>query len=888
MLYHRTVIALAAALICSFSAPAQSRGKASTISKAPLQSPPPTDTVKPVRKPVWPLADKTKGSRRNDGLFSFFQDTTNGSVQLYVRKEQLGREFIYQSYALNGPTSLLLNQSIYRSNFILRFTRAFDRIEISRVNTSFYYDPSNPVSRTKDVDKPEAVLLSERIIGEDSAGFLIAGDGLFLSERLDPIKPPQQQGFFIGGPAFGLGNLNVFKSKYVALKSFPENADVVVDLAYDNPNGAAGGTDIADPRYIRVRLQHSFIELPRNNFRPRRDDPRVGYFATAVNDQTSISATPFRDHIHRWRLEKKNPGAPLSEPVEPITFWIENTTPHEYRATVRAAILQWNEAFREAGFLNALRVEQMPDTASWDPADLRYNVVRWVSSYVPPYGAIAQYTTNPRTGQILGADITIEWYTGSAAPVLEELLGRRGFDRLSLTGEHRFPVSLSGASAQSMTEVHSESHHALCGLADELKAQYLAGGTLLETDGADQKVLGEMHRQFLTYLVMHELGHTLGLNHNMKGSQLWKPADLHNTTLTRRHGLLGSVMDYPAINIAADPKLQGDFYTTKQGPYDNWAIAFGYTAFDNDSAEQAGIARILARSGDPRLAFGNDADDMRAPGKGMDPRANINDLSSDAIAYAAGRLQLVNRLMPNLVRRYRKPGQSWAELRARYTALQLQRQQMIGAVSRYVGGVYVERSFPGDEQSGRPYTPVPLAQQRRAVQVLNRYVFAPHAYLADTAVLPWLQPQRRGFSQAAFGDDYKATYAVLAQQVNGALAHLLHPATLLRLTNSRLYGNRYAVADLLADLETGIFAADKNGAVNVFRQNLQSEYVRMLLDIVANRFRQYDAVAQAAALDAVQRIRRQQETAAVPNAETKAHRNGLAYQIRKGLETKAD
>jgi hypothetical protein len=847
-------------LACIFIQPALAQPGGKTPATLPVFS---TDTSKP-KKPTWPLADKTKGSRRNDGLFSLFQDTASGGVQLYIRKNQVGREYIYQSFALSGPTALLLNQNIYRSNFIFRIDKAFDRIEISRVNTSFYYDPANPVSRTKNIDKPEAVLLSERIVGEDSAGYLINADGLYLGERFDPVKPATQPGVF-SLPSFSLGNLNPFKSKYVALKSFPGNTDVVVDLAYDNPNAAfTPGKDVTDPRYVRVRLQHSFIELPENEYTPRRDDPRVGYFAHQVNDQTSISPTPYRDVIDRWRLVKKDPTAAWSEPTEPITFWIENTTPYEYRSTVKAAILKWNDAFREAGFINAIRVEEMPDSADWDPADLRYNVVRWVSSANPPYGAIGQYTTNPRTGQILGADVTIEWYTGSAAPMIEELLTRR-------TTASSFSESVNAP---------------LCNLAEELKAQFFTGSTALEATGATPAQLSELHRQFLTYLVMHEIGHTLGLNHNMKGSQLWSPSQLNDTTLTHKWGLMGSVMDYPAINIARDPKKQGDFYTIKEGPYDDWAIAFGYTSYADSASEAAGTAGLMLRSTDPKLAFGNDADDMRYPGKGMDPRANIDDLSSDAVGFASDRLQLLNTLVPQLVKHYGKNGQSWAELRARYGSLQVQRQQMIGAISRYVGGVYIDRSFPEQHSKSRPYTPVPLAQQKRAMATLNKYVFAPNSWLADTALLPYLQPQRRGFSPSAFGDDYKATTMVLAQQFNGALSHLLHPATLQRLTNSRLYGNQYAVADLLQDLEAGIFSDDLGGAVNVYRQNLQSEYTRMLIGIVSDAYGQYDAVAQAAALQAVQRIERQQSAASSPNAETRAHRNSLVFQIKKALSTK--
>ena len=148
--------------------------------------------------------------------------------------------------------------------------------------------------------------------------------------------------------------------------------------------------------------------MPENDFRSRRDDPRVGYFSQFINDQTSISNVPYKDIIHRWYLKKKDPNAAVSEPVEPIVYWIENTTPVEYRQIIMDAGLKWNEAFEKAGFKNAVKMKIMPDDANWDPADIRYNVIRWVSSASPTYGAIGPSFVNPKTGQIIGADITIE------------------------------------------------------------------------------------------------------------------------------------------------------------------------------------------------------------------------------------------------------------------------------------------------------------------------------------------------------------------------------------------------------------------------------------------------------------------------------------------------
>ena len=829
--------------------------------------PPPSDSVK-AKKPAG-ITDKVKGSKKIEGLFTIYQDTVNGSVQLYIKKSQLGKEYIYQSFSISGPTQFFLNQSMHRVTFVFKVLKAFDKLEFSRVNTAFYYDEKNPVSKTKDVDKPEAVFLSEKTAGEDSAGYLVQADGFFISEKMDAVRPANIPGMPMG-MSFSLGGLNPMKSKYATIRSFPGNTDVVVDLAYDNPGAfISGGPDITDPRYVRVRMQHSLIEMPQNDFRPRADDPRVGYFMQQVNDQTSISPVPYKDMINRWHLVKKDPGAALSEPVEPIVYWVENTTPLEYRQTIVDAGLKWNAAFEKAGFKNAVQMKIMPDDADWDPADIRYNVIRWVSSAQASYGAIGPSFVNPKTGQILGADITVEWFSGSATPIIDELFSGPSANQTAAT------FTVPGMDHQ---------HLANCTMAQELKAQLLTGMTVADIADAGPAEIKEMHKQFLLYLIMHEMGHTLGLNHNMKSSQMLSPAELNNKDITRKIGLIGSVMDYPAINIASDKSKQGDYYTTVVGPYDNWAIEYGYTPF-TAAEEESGLRRILSRSTDPQLAFGNDGDDMRSPGKAMDPRVNVNDLSNDAIAYAEDRLKLVNTVMGKLVQKYSKPNQTYAELRARYGALQGQRNSMISAVSRYIGGIYIDRSTPDQRSGNKPYTPVSLATQKKAMELLSKYVFAPTAFDADSQVFPYLQPQRRGFNQSNSGDDYRITAVVLNQQ-GAAVAHILHPATLQRVTNSRLYGNQYSVADVMSDLVKACFDADLKTNVNVYRQYLQTAFVKQASIIIDPKTTGYDDVARAAALNTLKKIKTLLAGAVSTNEETKAHRGNLLFLINAALEVK--
>jgi len=342
-------------------------------------------------------------------------------------------------------------------------------------------------------------------------------------------------------------------------------------------------------------------------------------------------------------------------------------------------------------------------------------------------------------------------------------------------------------------------------------------------------------------------------------------------------------MDYPAINVPSDRSKQGDYYTTKAGPYDLWAIEYGYKTFNSPAEEKEGLKQILSRSTDPQLIFGNDADDMRSPGKAIDPRVQVNDMSSDAVAYAEDRFKLVNTLMDNLVKRYSKPGQGYAELRSRFNQLNGQRAGMIAAVSRYVGGVYIDRSFPEQNSTAKPFTPVPLALQKKAMATLAKYIWAPDAFEKDRQVYPYLQMQRRGFNFFSTTEDFKITGLSNNLQVS-ALAHILHPVTLQRISNSRLYGNEYSVAQVMSDINAAIFDADLGGNVNVYRQYLQTAFVKGTANILDAKTPGYDDVARAGALATLKSVRSKLGKAVGGNEETKAHRANLVFLIDKALK----
>ena len=347
---------------------------------------------------------------KSTGLFTLYRDPDNGSVYFEITEEQLDKEFLYFTYSENGLAEVGLFRGNYREEAVFKLHKYYDKIEFIAENTHFYFDPKSALSRASEANISNALLASVKIDAESKDGqrYLINMDAVLLQEALhqvnflaDPDTPEHEQ--------FSLGTLSEEKTRYDDLKVYPENVDIRVIYAYDNDSPyVSGGDEVTDPRSMIVTLQHTFMEMPQNNYEPRFDDARIGYFRNQVTDLTSHSITPYRDLINRWHLEKKNPSLAISEPLEPIVWWLENTTPDAYRESIRQGVLAWNEAFEKAGFKNAIVVKDQPLDATWNAGDVRYNVLRWTSSPNPPFGGYGPSFSNPRTGQILSADIMLE------------------------------------------------------------------------------------------------------------------------------------------------------------------------------------------------------------------------------------------------------------------------------------------------------------------------------------------------------------------------------------------------------------------------------------------------------------------------------------------------
>lgn len=819
-----------------------------------------TTTQLKVPKKKKSFDDSLKSNKRFDGIFKFYQDTSKGTVLMAIKKAQLGKEYVYFAYTENGQVSTGSFRGNFRDNKVFTIRKMYDKLEFVVLNTNFYFDTTHALSKAADANVSNAILFSKKIIDTDveNGEYLINMDDVFLSELLHRIKPSPPRGV-PSDSYFSLGGLSKEKSKVIKIKTYPQNADVLVEYVFENTHpSVGGGAEMADDRNITIQIQHSFIEVPQNNYKPRKDDYRVGFFMTPTNDMTSPSSTNYRDFIHRWHLEKKDISASLSEPKKPIVWWIEKTTPKEWRQTIKEAALTWNVAFEKAGFKNAIEIYVQPDSASWDAGDIRYNVLRWSSSPNPIFGGYGPSFVNPRTGQILGSDIMLEYVFLTNRMKLEKFFDRSG-----------------------LLFLDSHTDGSTCSLENNMQHN-LQLGQLANYEN-DTIKNSELMKQAVYYLVLHELGHTLGLTHNMKASNMLKGDKLNDVKYTSENGLTASVMDYPTINIALEISKQGDYFTKTPGPYDKWVIEYGYKTFENDEKEKSGLETILARSTEPFLAYGNDADDMRSPGVHIDPRAMIHDLSGDAIGYMTDRLKLTTSLSGGLFQRYTKNGNSYHELRQAYLMLTGEQSNAATVLSRYVAGVYVDRNPVGSTKI--PFVAVPLADQKRAFDAVSTYIFSPTAFLFGKELYPYLQIQRRGFGMIGQNEDPKIHDRILTIQKN-VFDQWLHPNVLKRLTDSKMYGNKYQISDFLNDLTGAVFLADLNNNVNTFRQNLQTEYTQRISTILKIDNPNYDYISKANLLFQLKKIKTMLQSTLAQTTEIKIHRENIVRIIDKSLEIK--
>jgi hypothetical protein len=623
-------------------------------------------------------------------------------------------------------------------------------------------------------------------------------------------------------------------------------------------------------------------------------DDRVGYFLTVLKDWSHKSDDDrFVRYINRWDLQKADPAADLSPPKKAITFWLEKTIPFAYRKPIREGIEEWNKAFEKAGFVNAIEVRQQEDKDDWDPEDIRYNTFRWITAGAG--FAMGPSRVNPSTGQILDADVIfdadfLQFWKQEYENFTEEGIA-------AMTGG---PLDLRSYQAELKKGGHE--HTAACQLHHALPRELAFGSAVLAARSTNPADLNRLVMQGLKEVTMHEIGHTLGLRHNFKGSALLTLDEMNDVQKTKDTGLGASVMDYSPANLMPKEMKQGDFFSTTIGPYDIWAVEYGYKPLTGGTdGEVAELKKIASRSGEPALAYSTDEDTR---GIDPDPLSNRFDMSKDPIAYAKARAQLITEQWAKLLDETTKSGEGYQKLRQVVGILLGNHGRAMHFVSRYVGGLYVHRGHKGDQGAQTPFVVVDAAKQREALDLLETQVFSDKPFQFPPQLYNYLAATRWDHwgTEIPLRTDYPV-HDVISMWQNRILAQLLSSLTLDRLHDSELYTpadqDALTTAELLGRLTKTIFAeVDKNPdgqytnrkpAISSLRRNLQRTYLQRLSQLAmgnsdAPQDCQTVAFAELTALEG--RINNILKSGDKLDAYSRAHLEETASRIHKVLDAR--
>ena len=577
---------------------------------------------------------------------------------------------------------------------------------------------------------------------------------------------------------------------------------------------------VPDPRSFFVGFVYNFAKLPDLAMAARKTDPRLGHFFEVVTDlSTDIKANPRLHYVKRWRLDKADPQSALSEPSQPIVYWLDKNIPVVYRESVKAGILEWNKAFEKIGFKDAIVVKQQPDDADWDNLDARHASIRWFVGTDASFARGPSHS-DPRTGEILDADIAMSdvFGRGSRRLISEEV---------SATGISAATQGFAALSAVGNQRQHAE----FCDYAHAAASEMDFAMDLLEARGdiePDSPEADAFAQARVKDTIMHEVGHTLGLKHNFKGSTVVSRAQLQNASFTEQSGISGSVMDYNGFNLPLAGERKASFNNTTLGPYDYWAIEYAYKPFDA-ATETADLEHIAARSTEPLLAYGDDAEAGGGRGNdGIDPLVNRFDLGDDPLAYYQKRLLLSRELWQRVQDRTPRAGDDATRQRRVLLSGFRQLGRASELVGKYVGGMYTQRDLPGTTQRAA-YTPVEPAKQREALQFLAKGLFASDSFRFKPQFLAGLSPDYNEWDR---GGPVSIPAAVLQVQVV-ALDRLLSAGTASRLLDLPSYvpvpnsRSIISLAEVYATLQSTVWSELKSGTeIDRMRRNLQREHLK--------------------------------------------------------------
>jgi hypothetical protein len=703
----------------------------------------------------------TSAAETRDGLFKVHR--VGPRVLFEIPADQLGKDMLLVTeIAQTVLGSGYGGQAV--SNGVYRWERRGNRVDLRSIS----------YEAMADTTRPEYLAVQSANVSPIIATFNVETFGPGEAPVVDVTRLFTQPPTELGAGRRIQGNIDASRSWVEKATPFPDNVNVYSTLTYvrqgnapaggqgGGPGGPGGNQQNANPTNTIV-MSWSWHKLPEVPMMPRLCDNRVGYFSVRFTDFTDTGdRVRERCYITRYRLEKKDPGAAVSDPVEPIVYYLDRATPKQWIPYLKEAIESWQPAFEEAGFSNAIVAREAPDDPDWSPEDARYSVVRWLPSTTE--NASGPHVHDPRSGEILNAHI--QFYQN-----VQNLQNSWYFTQASALDPRarKFPLP----------------------------------------DSLMGKLLG--------YVLAHEVGHTLGFQHNMKASSAYPVDSLRSASFLREWGHTPTLMDYSRFNYVAQPEdnVPLELLIPQIGPYDRWATKWGYAPVPGASSpeEERAILDEWAREQDtkPWLRFSTSGSGGTDPGELTEA---VGD--QDAVKATGFGLRNIRRSVDYLIPATLKPTEGYDDLNALYGRLIGQWRTELAHVANVIGGADSQEKY--GSQEGVRFTPVSRARQKEAVAFLNENAFrTPDFFLRDD-IMRRIEPT--------------GSVARIVQAQQGILNQVLQNARLIRLSeyeHAAGNGNGYGMLELLRDVRQGVFSELRTrDEIDVYRRALQRAYVENL------------------------------------------------------------